>query len=38
MSWKDMVKPESRRLDTKISEVVNLLLMTRCKVDMKDCG
>lgn len=36
MSWKDMVKPEGRSIDTEISEAMNLLVMTRCRVDRKD--
>lgn len=33
-----MVKPEGRRLDTEISEVVHLLVMTTHRVDVGVSG
>lgn len=33
-----MVKSEGRRLDTEISDMVHLLVMARCRVDMGDNG
>ena len=36
--WKVMVKPEGRSLDTEISEVVPLLMVTTHRVDVGVSG